>query len=67
VRLVHAGVQSGEIREEDRKFVDAFVSIILVGLTDGVSDDNERHQHAITSIKMALRGRLVANGAELSH
>ena len=36
-----------------------FVSIILIGLTDGVSDDPARHQRAITSIKMALRGDLL--------
>ena len=37
-----------------------FVSIILVGLTDGVSDDSDRHQRAVTSIKMALRGELLS-------
>jgi hypothetical protein len=36
------------------------VAIILVGLTDGVSDNSERHELAITSIKMALRGSLVS-------
>jgi hypothetical protein len=36
------------------------VAIILIGLTDGVSDDSERHQRAVTSIKMALRGDLLS-------
>ena len=36
-----------------------FVAIILIGLTDGVSDDSDRHQRAITSIKMVLRGDLL--------
>lgn len=59
VRLVDAGIASGEIAPEKRDFLNEFVAIILVGLTDGVSDDSERHQLAITSIKMALRGSLV--------
>jgi len=29
-----------------------------------VSDDSERHQRAITSIKMALRGKLLTPPAE---
>lgn len=60
VRLIDAGVQTGEIDPENREFMVEFVSIILIGLTDGVSDDPERHQRAITSIKMALRGELLA-------
>jgi hypothetical protein len=38
-----------------------FVRIILVGLTDGVSDDPKRHQRAVTSIKRVLRGNLLIN------
>jgi len=60
VRLVDAGIASGEIAAEHRDLVNEFVGIILVGLTDGVSDDSERHKLAITSIKMALRGQLVS-------
>jgi hypothetical protein len=37
-----------------------FVAIILVGLTDGVSDDSESHERAIRSIKLVLRGQLVS-------
>ena len=59
VRLVDEGVASGEIREENREFMIEFVTTILIGLTDGVSDDPERHDRAITSIKMVLRGQLV--------
>ena len=60
LRLIDAGVASGEIDPVNRKFMVAFVSIILVGLTDGVSDDSSRHQRAVTSIKMALRGDLLS-------
>ena len=59
IRLVDAGVDSGEIAPANRDFMNEFVAIILVGLTDGVSDDVARHGRAITSIKMALRGELV--------
>jgi AcrR family transcriptional regulator len=59
VRLIDAGVESGEIDPANRTFMVEFVSIILIGLTDGVSDDPARHQRAITSIKMALRGDLL--------
>jgi AcrR family transcriptional regulator len=58
-RLIDAGVTSGEIDATNRAFMVEFVSIILIGLTDGVSDDSDRHQRAVTSIKMALRGKLL--------
>ncbi len=64
VRLIDAGVESGEIDATNRQFMVEFVSIILIGLTDGVSDDPDRHQRAITSIKMALRGALLTPPAE---
>jgi hypothetical protein len=60
VRLVDAGIENGEIASANRDLLNEFVAIILVGLTDGVSDDSERHELAITSIKMALRGSLVS-------
>jgi AcrR family transcriptional regulator len=59
VRLVDVGIASGEIDAANREFMNEFVAIILVGLTDGVSDDSARHELATTSIKMALRGNLV--------
>ncbi len=59
VGLVDAGVQSGEISPANRELVIEFVAIILVGLTDGVSDDLELHERAVRSIKMAMRGQLV--------
>ncbi len=59
VGLVDMGVASGEISPANREVMIEFVAIILVGLTDGVSDDLELHERAIQSIKMALRGQLV--------
>lgn len=63
VRLVDAGVAAGEVLPANRDFMIEFVTIILIGLTDGVSDDSARHQQAISSIKMALRGDLVVRPA----
>lgn len=60
VRLVDAGVKTGEISKKNRLLVIEFVSMILIGLTDGVSDDHKRHERAIASIKMALKGDLVS-------
>jgi AcrR family transcriptional regulator len=59
VGLVDVGVESGEISTANRDVMIEFVAIILVGLTDGVSDDLELHERAVRSIKMALRGQLV--------
>jgi AcrR family transcriptional regulator len=59
LRLIDAGVEAGEIEERNREFTVEFVSIVLIGLTDGVSGDSERHQRAITSIQMVLRGELL--------
>jgi AcrR family transcriptional regulator len=59
VRLVDAGIDSGEIERANRSVMNEFVAIILIGLTDGVSDDSERHQRAVRSIKMAMRGQLI--------
>jgi AcrR family transcriptional regulator len=58
-RLVDTGVETGEIPAEYRDVMLEFVTMILVGLTDGVSHDHHRHQLAITSVKMMLRGELV--------
>lgn len=66
VQLVDAGVAGGEIRKEHRQVLIEFVSMVLIGLTDGVSDDPKRHERAITAIKMALRGHLVTPAGERS-
>ncbi len=48
------------------EFMVEFVAIILIGLTDGVSDDSDRHERAITSIKMVLRGDLLTTAARVT-
>lgn len=59
VRLVDTGVESGEIPAAHRDFLVEFIATILIGLTDGVSDDSVRHKRAVNSIKLALRGDLI--------
>jgi AcrR family transcriptional regulator len=64
VRLVDAGVASGEITTQHRALVNEFVTMILIGLTDGVSEDPTRHERAVSSIKLVLRGRLITPPAD---
>jgi len=59
VRLVDAGVASGEITRQHRALVNEFVTMILIGLTDGVSEDPRRHERAVAAIKLVLRGELI--------
>jgi AcrR family transcriptional regulator len=59
VQSVGVGVANGEIPKRNRLFMIEFVRTILIGLTDGVSDNTTRHKRAITSIKLALRGDLM--------
>ena len=59
LQMVNAGVANGEIEKEHKRFVIEYVLTILVGLTDGVYHDAERHQRTVDSIKMMLRGDLV--------
>jgi AcrR family transcriptional regulator len=61
VELVDAGVASGEVAAEHRSHLIEFVSMVLIGLTDGVSDDPQRHERAVTAVKLALRGALVTS------
>jgi AcrR family transcriptional regulator len=57
--IVDVGIRTGEIAPENRQAADDFIRTILVGLTDGVSSSQERHQSAIAGIKAVLRGTLV--------
>ncbi|MFT4866695.1 MAG: AcrR family transcriptional regulator [Ilumatobacter sp.] len=59
VRLVDVGVANGEIAKANRLIVIEFIRIVLVGLTDGVSDDTKRHKRAINSVKSVMRGQLL--------
>lgn len=57
-RIVAAGVDAGELPDEQAAFVTEFVLTLLTGLTVGESHDSVVHARAITAIKMVLRAEL---------
>jgi AcrR family transcriptional regulator len=57
--LVDVGVQTGEIDPADRPLVDAFLTTILIGLTDAVSGNQTLHAQAVDGIKALLAGKLL--------
>lgn len=61
--LVDDGITSGEIAADQRKLVLAFIRIIVVGLTDGASEDNKRHRVAVDAVRAAIEGRLFSPSA----
>jgi AcrR family transcriptional regulator len=66
-RIVDEGVATGEIAPSDREAVSVLLTAILVGLTDAVSNNNQRHQLAVDAFKALFDGTLVrpprTNGA----
>jgi AcrR family transcriptional regulator len=56
--LVDEGIASGELRAEDRELVLAFIRTVVVGLTDGVSNDPDRHRVAVDAVRAVVEGRL---------
>jgi AcrR family transcriptional regulator len=59
-RLADDGVGTGEIQQADREMLLAFMQIVLIGLTDGVSGDSRVHRRAVDSIRAVLEGRLLS-------
>lgn len=59
MRIVEAGIASGEVRREDSDLVREFVRLILVGLTDGSSESLEQQRRAIDSVMAMVRGTLI--------
>ncbi len=57
-RLIDHGVKTREIKKENREMVAAFLRILVVGLTDGVSHDLQGHRMAVSAISAAIEGRL---------
>lgn len=58
-RIIDAGVRSGEIREENRQLVQVFITAMIAGMTDALSDDQDVHLRAIHAVEAILTGRLV--------
>lgn len=57
--LVSFGVKTGEIEKSRRRLVLAYLDTVLTGLTDAVSNDDDRHAVAIESVKLAIEGGLL--------
>jgi AcrR family transcriptional regulator len=57
--MIDLGIKRGEIAQENRLVVQAYLLTVLMGLTDAVSEDHELQKRAIQGIKMAMRGQLV--------
>jgi AcrR family transcriptional regulator len=60
VGIVDVGVRTGEVRADDRERVAEFIRIMLIGLTEGASQDANQHRCAIDAILGLLRGDLLA-------
>jgi AcrR family transcriptional regulator len=57
-RLVELGIKTGEIDPTHRSLVLSLLQIILIGLTDAVSDNPVQHRLAIDGIKALVEGKL---------
>jgi AcrR family transcriptional regulator len=58
-RMVEVGEKTGEIDPADRQRVLGVLITILIGLTDAVSENQERHGDAIDGIKALVDGKLI--------
>lgn len=59
VGIVDTGVATGEVRAEDRERMAEFIRIMLIGLTEGASQNAAQHRCAIDAIRALLRGELL--------
>ncbi len=60
VGIVDTGVDTGEVRAEDRERMAEFIRIMLIALTEGASQDTAQHRRAIDAIRALLRGELLS-------
>lgn len=58
-KMIDFGIETGELAKKDRTLVAALVRTLLVGLTDAVSSDVDRHRDAVDGINRLLTGDLV--------
>jgi AcrR family transcriptional regulator len=58
-RIVDAGVRTGEIAPENRHLVQVFITAVIAGMTDALSDDQSIHLRAIEAVRAVLSGDLV--------
>jgi AcrR family transcriptional regulator len=58
-RLADQAVATGEVEPSRRRELTAFVTTVLAGLTDAMSEDLNAHRVAIDSVRAALGGELI--------
>lgn len=63
--MVDAAVDRGEIEPSSRGPILAFVTILLVGLSDAMSDDLRTHRRGVDAAKSFLEGRLLPRSIDV--
>lgn len=63
--LIDLGIETGEIRAEDRAVVAEVISAVMMGLVSASSQDHEVHARAVSGVKALLAGTLVRRVASL--
>jgi AcrR family transcriptional regulator len=58
-RLADQAVATGEVDPSRRRELTAFVTTVLAGLTDAMSEDLNAHRVAVNSVLAALKGELI--------
>jgi AcrR family transcriptional regulator len=58
-RIIDAGVRTGEIRPENRQLVQVFITAMITGMTDALSDDQDIHLRAIQAVQSILNSELI--------
>ena len=58
-RIIDVGVRTGEIKPDHRQLVEVFITAMITGMTDALSDDQDVHLKAIEAVKSILAGDLV--------
>jgi AcrR family transcriptional regulator len=58
-RIIDAGVRSGDISPQNRRLVQVFITAMVTGMTDALSDDQEMHLEAIEAVRAILNGELI--------
>lgn len=59
IGIVDVGVATGELRAADRDRMVEFFRVVLIGMTEGLSETPARHRDAIDAVSALLRGELI--------
>jgi hypothetical protein len=62
-RIIDTGVRTGEIAPGNRELVSVFITAMVTGMTDALSDDQALHLQAIEAVKAIIAGGLVSPAA----